>query len=234
MPTSDPALQTNSLFDASLLAATGGLLDALVYLNHSHVFATAMTGNLIFLGIAAISRNWNEIIPHSVPLIGFVFGVLTSKHLRTRFGIRSLIVSLVLEILTVFALGWLPNSFPDMVFTGIIAYVAALQVASFRRVDRFAFNSTFITGNLRDVAEGLYETQTPTSSPETREEGRTQARDLGLVSLSFLAGAICGAWAAPRFANHCLCIAEPLLIAVAIHCLRHCAPPVSLPSTDPH
>jgi Protein of unknown function (DUF1275) len=57
MPTSDPAVLTNSLFDASLLAATGGLLDALVYLNHSHVFATAMAGNLIFPGIAAISRN---------------------------------------------------------------------------------------------------------------------------------------------------------------------------------
>jgi hypothetical protein len=68
MPTSDPAVLTNSLFDASLLAATGGLLDALVYLNHGHVFATAMTGNLIFLGIAAISRNWNEIIPISFRL----------------------------------------------------------------------------------------------------------------------------------------------------------------------
>ena len=234
MPTGDPAVLTNSLFDASLLAATGGLLDALVYLNHGHVFATAMTGNLIFLGIAAISRNWNEIIPHMVPVIAFVFGVLTSKHLRTRLGIRSLIVSLVLEIMTVFALGWVPRTFPDMVFTGIIAYVAAIQVASFRRVDRFAFNSTFITGNLRDVAEGLYEALSPTSSPETREKGRTQARDLGLISLCFLAGAIFGALAAPRLANHCLWIAEPFLIAVAIHCLRHFAPPVSQPSTDPH
>jgi len=234
MPTGDPAVLTNSLLDASLLAATGGLLDALVFLNHGHVFATSMTGNLIFLGIAAISRNWNEIVPHIAPVIGFILGVLTSKHLRTWLGIRSLILSLVLEIITVFALGWVPHAFPDMVFTGVIAYVAAVQVASFRRVDRFAFNSTFITGNLRAVAEGLYETLTPTSTPETREEGRTQARDLGLISFSFLAGAIFGAWATPRFANHCLWLAEPFLIAVAIHCIRHSASPIPQPSTDPH
>jgi uncharacterized membrane protein YoaK (UPF0700 family) len=42
---------------ALLLGTTGGFLDAVVYLNHGHVFANAMTGNVIFLGIAAIGRN---------------------------------------------------------------------------------------------------------------------------------------------------------------------------------
>lgn len=226
MTTSDPAVLTNSLFDATLLAATGGLLDALVYLKHGHVFATAMTGNLIFLGIATTSRNWNDIIPHLAPIIGFFLGVLTSKHLRTRLGIRSLLVSLILEIATIFTLGLLPNTFPDMAFTAIIAYVAAVQVSSFRRVDRFAFNSTFATGNLRDFLEGLYEALSPASTPKTREKGRVEARDLGLISLCFLAGAVLGAWAAPRFANHCLWLAEPLLIAVATHCRRHRAPSI--------
>jgi uncharacterized membrane protein YoaK (UPF0700 family) len=46
------------------------LLDAVVYLNHGHVFVNAMTGNVIFLGIAAIGRNWGEIIPHLFPFEG--------------------------------------------------------------------------------------------------------------------------------------------------------------------
>ena len=54
-----------------------------------------------------------------------------------------------------------------------------------------------------------------------------------LISLCFLAGAVLGAWAAPRFANHSLWIAEPLLIAVALHC-RHSTPPISQTSADPH
>jgi uncharacterized membrane protein YoaK (UPF0700 family) len=229
MPPRDTAVQPEALPDAMLLAATGGLLDAVVYLNHGHVFANAMTGNVIFLGIAILGRDWGEIVPHLVPLAGFFAGVLTSKHLRTRLGMRSVLLGLALEIVAIFALGWLPGSFPEMAFTGILAYVAAFQVASFRRVDRFAYNSTFLTGNLRDVAEGLYEALTPNSTPETREKGLSQARDLGLICLCFLAGAILGAWASPRFANYSLWLAEPFLLAVAVLSFRRPSAAVSPP-----
>ena len=231
----DTALQPAALPDAMLLATTGGLLDAVVYLNHGHVFANAMTGNVIFLGIAAISHKWEDIIPRLFPLAGFLAGVITSKHLRTRLGARSVQFGLGLEITAIFVLGWLPGSFPEMAFTGIIAYVAAIQVASFRRVDRFAYNSTFITGNLRDVAEGLYEAAAPFSTPETRERGLAQGRALGFICLCFLGGAILGAWAAPRFANRSIWLAEPLLLAVAILSFRHpAAPPIQSSSTDSH
>jgi uncharacterized membrane protein YoaK (UPF0700 family) len=222
----DTAIPTDALPDALLLATTGGLLDAIVYLNHGHVFANAMTGNVIFLGIAVIDRNWGGIIPHLIPLVGFFAGVTTSKHLRISLGARSVLSGLGLEIAAIFALGWLPASFPEMAFTGIIAYVAAFQVASFRRVDRFAYNSTFVTGNLRDVAEGIYDAVNPRSSPETREQGISQARALGLICLCFLGGAILGAWAAPRFANHSLWLAEPFLIAVAVLSTRRPVTPV--------
>jgi uncharacterized membrane protein YoaK (UPF0700 family) len=217
----DTSVQPDALPNALLLAATGGLLDAVVYLNHGHVFANAMTGNIIFLGIAFTGRHWSDIVPHLVPLTGFFAGVLTSKHLRSSLGIRSILLGLMLEIATIFVAGWLPPSFPEMAFTGVIAYVAAIQVASFRRVGRFAYNSTFLTGNLRDVAEGLYDALIPSSTPETREKGQSQAWDLGLICLCFLAGAVLGAWAAPRFANRSLWLAEPLLIAVAIQALRN-------------
>jgi uncharacterized membrane protein YoaK (UPF0700 family) len=220
MQPQDTSAQPAALPDAMLLATTGGLLDAVVYLNHGHVFANAMSGNVIFLGIAIIGRDWGEIVPHLVPLAGFFAGVLTSKHLRARLGIHSVILGLALEIVAIFVLGWLPIGFPPMAFTTIIAYVAAFQIASFRRVDRFAYNSTLITGNLRDVAEGLYEALTPNSTPETREKGFSQARALGLICLCFLGGAILGAWSAPRFGNHSLWLAEPFLLAVAVLSFR--------------
>jgi uncharacterized membrane protein YoaK (UPF0700 family) len=233
MQPQDISAQPAALPDAMLLATTGGLLDAVVYLNHGHVFANAMTGNVIFLGIAVLGRDWGNILPHLVPLAGFVAGVLTSKHLRARLGLRSVLLGLALEIVSIFALGWLPGGFPEMAFTGIIAYVAAFQVASFRRVDRFAYNSTFITGNLRDVAEGLYDALTPNSTPETREKGRSQARALGLISLCFLAGATLGAWAAPRFGNYSLWLAEPFLLAITVITFRRPAP-ISSPFANSH
>jgi uncharacterized membrane protein YoaK (UPF0700 family) len=211
--------QPSSLSDAVLLAGAGGLLDAMVYLNHGHVFANAMTGNVIFLAIAVLAHEWREVLPRVIPILGFFAGVITSRHLRSRHS-HAAIMGLAFEIVTLFALGWLPLSFPSMAFTGIIAFVAALQVASFRRVDRFAFNSTFVTGNLRDAIEGLYDTFAPSTNAEVREKGRAQAIDLGLICLCFLAGAVTGAWAAPRFGNRTLWLTEPLLLAVFIRLLR--------------
>jgi uncharacterized membrane protein YoaK (UPF0700 family) len=221
---SDTIVVQTSAPDAMLLAATGGLLDAVVYLNHGHVFANAMTGNVIFLGIAVLAHDWHDIIHHLVPLAGFFAGVTTSKHIRSRLTERSvLLIGLTFEAIALLALGWLPMSFPHMAFTAIIAFVSAFQVASYRRVERFSYNSTFVTGNLRDMAEGLYEATIPGATPEAREKGRAQALDLGLICLCFFLGALLGAWAAPRFANHSLWLSIPLLLAVALRVLRHLA-----------
>jgi uncharacterized membrane protein YoaK (UPF0700 family) len=221
MPAISPSIQPNALPNALLLATTGGLLDAVVYLNHGHVFANAMTGNVIFLGIAVLGHDWNEIIPHLVPLAGFLCGVTTSKHMRSRFSEASvLLLGLAFEALALFLLGWLPLTFPHMAFTIVIAFVSAFQVASYRRVERFSYNSTFVTGNLRDMCEGLYDAATSTT-PETRDKGLSQAIDLGLICLCFLIGAVLGAWAAPRFGNYSLWLAEPFLLIAVLHSFRH-------------
>jgi len=215
MPTSTSSAQPDLLLDAMLLATTGGLLDAVVYLNHGHVFVNAMTGNVIFLGVAVLSRDWADVVPHVVPLFGFLAGVIMSKHLRSRVEHRSALLGLGFETIALFILGLVPDGPPNMAFSAIIAYVVAFQVASFRRVGRFPYNSTFITGNLRDMAEGLYDSFAA-GDKECREMGRAQALHLGLICLCFLLGAIIGGWAAPRFGNRSLWMTEPFLLTVAL------------------
>ncbi|WP_260735678.1 YoaK family protein [Tunturiibacter lichenicola] len=213
-------VKPNALPDAMLLATTGGLLDAFIFLNHGHVFANAMTGNVVFLGIALIGRDWKEIVPHLVPICGFIVGVAASKRARSHLQERPLLLlGLSFEIVVLFALGWLPIDAPHMVFAATTAIVGAFQVASYRHVEGFGYNSTFITGNLRDTVEGFYDAITPGVTPEVRDKGRAKALDLGLICLCFLAGAVIGAWAAPRFANHTLWFAEPFLFVVALRAL---------------
>ncbi len=221
-PVANPTVQTYALPDALLLAAIGGMLDAIVFVSHGQVFASAMTGNVVFLGIALASHDWREIVRHLVPIGGFFAGVTASKWVRSRLTERSLLLfGLTSEAVVLFILGWLPISYPHMVFTIIIALVAAFQVASYRRVESFSYNSTFVTGNLRDVAEGIYDAIVPSATPEVREKGHAKALDLGLICLCFLTGAIIGAWGAPRLANHALWLAEPLLITATLRALRH-------------
>ncbi len=219
MTIADGSAQPNTLRDAVLLAATGGLLDTVVYLNHGHVFANAMTGNVVLLGISAVGRKWHEIVPHVVPIGGFLAGVWASKWMRSRLGGRTVLLGVGLEIVVLFAMGWLPRGFPEMTFTAVVAFVAAFQVASFRRVDEFSYNSTFLTANLRDVTEGLYDAG-ESGDVETKNKGFAKARDLGLICVCFLAGAVVGAWCAPRLGNHSLWLAEPLLLIVVVRSVR--------------
>jgi uncharacterized membrane protein YoaK (UPF0700 family) len=216
--------EPSTLSDALMLASTGGLLDSFVYLNHGHVFANAMTGNVALLGIALLGHHWSEVIPHLVPILGFLVGVISARYLRTRSS-HAAIITLSFEILALFTLGWMAPVFPDILFTAIVAYVAAFQVSSFRRVNQFPFNSTFITGNLRQAAEGLCDAFDPSGTPDVREKGHAQGLDLSLICLCFLAGALIGAWAAPRLANRSLWLTEPLLLVVALRSLRRSAKP---------
>ena len=210
-PTSQPP--PFSLLSAVLLAGTGGLLDAFVYLNHGHVFASAMTGNGVLFGIALLRGDLAQAVRHVVPAVAFLAGVAVSKLLQSTLGSRAVAFGLTLELASLFAASWLPATFPQMAFTAVIAFVASYQVSSFRKVDTFAYNSTFITGNLRSVGDGLFEAFS-TGDPTARAAGRRKSLDLSLVILAFLLGAMLGSLLAPRFGNHTLWFALPALAAV--------------------
>jgi uncharacterized membrane protein YoaK (UPF0700 family) len=205
-----------SLPAAMLLAGAGGGLDAFVYLNHGHVFAAAMTGNGIFLGIAVLHHEWMQAVRHLIVLISFVFGVFASRVLADTFKRHAITVGLFCEIAVLFAASWLPGSFPDSVFVPVIAVVAAYQVASFRTADIYSYNSTFLTGNLRMAIEGLYDS----FNPAHREAGLRQFRQLSLIVVSFLTGASVGAILSPRFLNHILWFLDLPLLAVVLLVVR--------------
>lgn len=203
----------STLTSAGLLAAAGGLLDAVVYLNHGHVFANAMTGNVIFLGIEAVDHDYSGILPHVAPIVAFLVGVVAARLLQFVPLRSSAVLSLVIEIAALFAVGFFPRSYPQLAFTATIAFVSAFQVTTFRRVGRFTYNSTFITGNLRDLAEGFFDVLFAADG-HTRRTGRAKSLKMAIVCGAFLAGAAFGAWVAPRFPAHAVWFAEPMLLAV--------------------
>jgi uncharacterized membrane protein YoaK (UPF0700 family) len=199
-----------SLGSAMLLASTGGALDAFVYLNHGHVFAAAMTGNGVLLGVAVLHKDWMQVVRHLLPIFGFVVGVLAAKVLDGAFKSHAVTVGLGCEIAVMLGASFLPGGFPDLAFVPMIAIVAAYQVASFRSADSYAYNSTFMTGNLRTAIDGVYEAM----HPATRAAGTKKARELSLIVVSFLAGAAVGAVLSPRMLNHTLWVIETPLAGV--------------------
>jgi uncharacterized membrane protein YoaK (UPF0700 family) len=221
-----PEQKLSALPQAALLAASGGLLDAVVYLDHGHVFANSMTGNVVFLGISAVSHDWHQVLPRLAPILAYIVGVTAARLLRVR-PVRHLpLFALILEIAALLFVGFLPLTFPPHAFTAIVAFVAAFQVSTFRHVGSFTYNSTFLTGNLRDTVEGALN-RLLERDPAARYMAFQKFKDLGLVCLAFLLGATLGAFVAPRFPTHALWFAEPFLLTVLLFTLRR--PPQSAP-----
>jgi uncharacterized membrane protein YoaK (UPF0700 family) len=205
-----------SLPSAILLALTGGSLDAFVYLNHGHVFAAAMTGNGVLLGVSLLHHDPALAIRHATPIVAFLLGLIIAKLLDHKLRHHAVTIGLLCEITVLFAASFLPGSTPDLLFVPILAIAGAYQIASFRRVDTYAYNSTFMTGNLRAAIDGLFDAL----SPSKRISGLREFRDLFLIILAFLVGATAGAVLAPRFYNHTLWFVDLPLIAVLLLVLR--------------
>ena len=210
----DPEFRVaGSLVSAMLLAFTGGGLDAFVYLNHGHVFAAAMTGNAVLLGVSILHRDTALAVRHIVPMGAFILGSLSAKVLANSLKRHVATVGLLCEITILFATSWLPGGFPDMIFVALLAIVGAFQVTSFQTVDVYSYNSTFITGNLRSAVEGLYDS----FHPDTRAAGLRKCKDFSLLVPSFIVGAIAGALLSPHFLNHTLWFIDIPLLAVLLH-----------------
>jgi uncharacterized membrane protein YoaK (UPF0700 family) len=214
-PSDETPFNATDIASAILLAAAGGLTDAVVYIDHGHVFANAMTGNVIFLGIAAVGHDWQQVLRHTIPIVAFFFGVVAARLIHNAPIRRAAPIVLALEAAALFFIGLLPAGFPQLAFTGVIAFVSAFQVATFRHVGRFTYNSTFITGNLRMVAEGFFDWLFSPFS-ESRSKGRAQAWKLAAINAGFLLGAICGAAIAPHFPVHAILFTEPPLLAALV------------------
>ena len=60
---------------ATLLATAGGFLDGFSWVGHGHVFANAMTGNVVLLGINCFSGSWRAGLPHLEAILAFLAGV---------------------------------------------------------------------------------------------------------------------------------------------------------------
>ncbi len=117
-----------------LLASVGGLLDSTVYVLHGHVFATAMTGNVVLLGLALIVRDYLQAARHLVPLTAFSCGIMLTRWIVRREHTHVLRNVLFLEAGGLAVAGSLPMSFPSGMLVALVAAAAAVQIAAFRKL----------------------------------------------------------------------------------------------------
>ena len=206
-----------SLSSALLLSFTGGFLDAFLNIAHGNVFAGAMTGNAVLAGIAVLSRNGHDMLHHLLPIAGFAAGIWCAYVLESRLRHHLVLIALSLEAIGLCVASQLRAGFPDSLFIPLICCVAGFQVGSFRKVDKFVYNATFIAGNLLHAIESLHNAVLHIRQHQSLRE----FRDLGLVLIVFTTGAVTAAAITGRMGNHALYIPlAAILVVLAIAITR--------------
>lgn len=186
-----PAIRSVRL--AALLALVGGGLDSYTFISRGGVFANAQSGNVVLLGIAAAERHWWQALERLPPILAFVAGVLVAETLQ-RPRVAAVLrqpawAAMMLELVVLAAVGLIPAGAPDTLVTVLIAFMAAVQMTTFRTLVDAVYNSTMTTGNLRSAMQNAY-----AAVVDGDMDARRRARQFAGVVLAFLAGAFGGGW----------------------------------------
>ncbi len=191
------------MFDSSVLAAVGGMLDSFMYLGHGHVFANSMTGNVVLLAVNTMQREWTQAVRHILPIVSFIVGISTAKAFvvpPVAPAVRDPeLAVLALEIVMFGILGFLPDTTSDFLITISIAFAASFQTEVFRNVRGYSYNSTFTTGNLRTFSESLFAWLLRRTS-----EPAGKLRTFAVICAVFFMGAFGGAFLTPLLHNRTL------------------------------
>jgi uncharacterized membrane protein YoaK (UPF0700 family) len=151
-----------------LIAATSGATDAIGYLSLGHVFTSAMTGNLVLLGISLAHRNGERAGRVLVSLFCFMLGcVLGARIARSpqpndRIWPPAVTRALAVEAGVFVLYGatwWIAGTRPDVAvkaaLLGIGAIGLGIQTVAIQRFGVAGLNTTFLSGTLTTLVSRL-------------------------------------------------------------------------------
>jgi uncharacterized membrane protein YoaK (UPF0700 family) len=196
-----------SLLVASLLTMSGGFLDAFTWLSLGGVFASSQTGNVVFLGIDALSGQWRQAAHHLLPIVVFLLGA--SIAIRIQAPLRCLVA----EIVCLAAVMLFLHRIPDSAAILGVSFGVALQSASFRRVERWSYLSVTVTGNMLRAIDQF-------KSTKDRDESHGGGAML-LLCMMFLCGAAIGGYVTTRLGAASLAVPIALSACALLLCWRN-------------
>jgi uncharacterized membrane protein YoaK (UPF0700 family) len=159
------------MINAVLLAIIAGCADAIGLLRFN-TFAGAMTGNTAFLGLSLLSPHPARAVLYSAVIVAFCAGIVLAR-VAQRLGIAPR-PALVLTILILIGCNFGHSRWIAVV----LASAMGVQNASTRDV-AMALNTTFLTGDLQKLMDGIATYVAP-APPRERAQPR------GLVTIASL------------------------------------------------
>jgi uncharacterized membrane protein YoaK (UPF0700 family) len=204
-------VRKNIISAMAVLTLASGSLDVTAFLRLGGVFASVMTSNLVFVGIAVVKAERSLVTHCAVALVSYIVGVGTATAVakpgagtgrpctrRANFVLGGEFLLLVAYALWWIAAGAHPKGWAQLVLLGAVALAMGSQGVAARELAGAEIATTYLTGTLTGVVGSL--------------AGRRRPDPVATVVLvSLLVGAAAGAALIEE-----LPVAVPLLAVAAI------------------
>ena len=166
-PSSDSARAHANLALVALTAGTASL-DVTAFFRLGGVFASVMTSNLVFVGVAVVKTEAAFGARCAVAILSYIVGVglgsviaPPSGH-ENRLGTRplSLLLTGELAVLVAYTIWWIaldarPAGWTRLALLGVIALAMGSQSAAARQLGNPNAGTTYLTGTLTSVVSSL-------------------------------------------------------------------------------
>ena len=135
---------------ACLLTMCAGFSDAYTFIERGGTLAAGQTGNVVFLSVGLIGHEISDVEVKLATMLDFMIGIFLMTVFQ-RFFSHSVwrLSTLVPLVLTTLVAGFLPKEVPNVLIVPFFGLSLGIVAISFGEVDGYAYNHSFMTGNLK-------------------------------------------------------------------------------------
>lgn len=188
----NPTIKNYELQEIAMgLTFVGGFMDAYTFIQRGGVMAAGQTGNVIFIMSDLVDSHWGNVFIKLMTMLSFMVGISVTNVMNYKLQPTKLhwrVIPLVLEIIVCIVVGFIPTSASNLLVTPPLAFVMAMQISAFTHIDGRTYNSTFTTGNIRNMVNGFTRGIVANSSDDM-SKGVTYTK----IVVSFVIGALASA-----------------------------------------
>ena len=206
------ARRSSLLASSVLLATTGGFLDGFTYVGHGHVFANAMTGNVVLLGINCIFGSWQTGFRHLPPILAFLVGTSAARFLTLSFCQLAAFVSRPSRFSSSRSRA---SSCSRSCRQRRAIFGSRLRSRSSHRCRWRRFVTSTDAATIRPSPPATCARSAKARSTGSSRDAPRPPRAFAAICVAFLVGASSGGLATTHLGNHALWITVALLIVVA-------------------
>lgn len=173
------------------MSFVGGIFALYALLEHSNVFGSAETSNLILIVKSLLSFDLYNVATRILSLFVYAGGIIFTLWMSRSHKSALRLASIIIDCAAAFVMGMLPKNTDPITALYPIAFAMSIQWCTFRSVDGNASATTFSTGNFRQVVTHIFN-----YICDGNKDSKIRAKFYVTTMLAFHTGvaAICIAW----------------------------------------